>query len=511
MITVAIYSQTWNGTTLGMALPRIRYALCKHGPGHRRACGFAHQLGEVGIPRSPNRLLWIDELPASQGHSGIDYFMGQQYSPAQWARVLQFLGSEPVSQWPMWAKRLAWFLEYGSPQSFVCDGDLGWSLDARTHFGLEVEYSGVFSSNKYPFATAVDPRGMTMEERLHQRMSTGRSVEEYRAKDAWADTGEYASVPYPGQYARQYLRVGSGRKYLHIVTCQDWWWMVAADEVTRVLDCGGWAPPTWFETAGCSRMLHELPVSEILGESESPRGRVYLDGSADEGTGMGEYESPQLTRSMDLLRVYVDGSADQGSGIAAGCLVCGEYISSRASLALRGMTGAEASELLSIILGLLHVRLLSGRYGVYHIMADSQNALEHVFQDKDPVDKSGRDLWPGIILARELLIRLRRTGVAVYGEKVTSRKNLAHVIAYQEQKYRRESGWVVHEDEWPYPLRESFKEVFSAMVWNRTHPHLVAPRFCLSEAVLADLRAIFRDPPDSVLYSTAEGEKKKVV
>ena len=455
-----------------MALPRVRYALCKHGPEHRRACDFAHQLGEVGIPRSRNRLLWQDQLPASRGHSGIDYFMGQQYSPAQWARVLQFLGSEPASQWPMWAKRLAWFLEYGSPQSFVCDGDLGWSVDARTHFGLEVEYSGVFSSNKYPFATAVDPQGMTLEERLHQRMSTGRSVEEYRAKAAWADTGEYASATLGrGQYDRQYLRVESGRRYLHIGSGQGWWWMVAADEVTRVLDSGGWAPPTWFETAGCSRILHEVPVREILGVSVSP----------------------QLTRSMDLpgVRVYVDGSADQGSGIAAGCLVCGEYLSSRASLALPGMTGSEASELLSIILGLMQVRMLSGRYGRYHIMVDSQRALEHVFEDTDPVERSGRDLWPGIILARELLIRLRRTGVSVYAEKVMSRKNLAHVIAYQEQKYRRESGWVVEEDEWPCPLRESFKEVFSAMVWNRTHPHLVAPPFCLSEAVLADLRAIF--------------------
>ena len=160
------------------------------------------------------------------------------------------------------------------------------------------------------------------------------------------------------------------------------------------------------------------------------------------------------------------------------------------------MTGSEASDLLSSILGLLHVRMLSGRYGRYHIMVDSQRALEHVFEDTDPVDRSGRDLWPGIILARELLIRLRRTGVSVFAGKVMSRQNLAHVIAYQEQKYRRESGWVVEEDEWPYPLPESFKEVFSAMVWNRTQQHPVAPPFCLSEVVLADLRAIFRDLPD---------------
>ena len=125
-------------------MPRVRYALCKHGPRHKRVCGFAHQLAEVAIPRKANRILWQDQLPAAQGHAGIDYFMGQQYSAGQWERVLQYLGSEDVSQWPMWAKRLAWFLDFGSRVSFVCDGDLGWSADARTHFGVEVEYGGTF-------------------------------------------------------------------------------------------------------------------------------------------------------------------------------------------------------------------------------------------------------------------------------------------------------------------------------------------------------------------------------
>ena len=138
-------------------------------------------------------------------------------------------------------------------------------------------------------------------------------------------------------------------------------------------------------------------------------------------------------------------------------------------------------------------------------MVGSQRALEHVFEDTDPVERSGRDLWPGIILARGLLERLRRTGVSVLAEKVMSYQNLAHVIAYEEQKYRRESGWVVEEDEWPWPLRESFKEVFSAMVWNRTHPRLAPAPFRLSPAVLADLRAIFRDLPHCPTDSTGVG------
>ena len=39
---------------------------------------------------------------------------------------------------------------------------------------------------------------------------------------------------------------------------------VAADEVPRVLDRGGWDPPPLFETSGHSRILHDVPVCEIL-------------------------------------------------------------------------------------------------------------------------------------------------------------------------------------------------------------------------------------------------------
>ena len=39
---------------------------------------------------------------------------------------------------------------------------------------------------------------------------------------------------------------------------------VAADEVPRVLDSGGWDPPALFATCGRSRILHDVPVCEIL-------------------------------------------------------------------------------------------------------------------------------------------------------------------------------------------------------------------------------------------------------
>ena len=48
---------------------------------------------------------------------GIDLFVGQAYSPLQWERLLVYLDSESVALLPPWAKRLAWYLEYGNPEA----------------------------------------------------------------------------------------------------------------------------------------------------------------------------------------------------------------------------------------------------------------------------------------------------------------------------------------------------------------------------------------------------------
>ena len=106
------------------------------------------------------------------------------------------------------------------------------------------------------------------------------------------------------------------------------------------------------------------------------------------------------------IRVFVDGSTDDFQGFAAGCLIAGVDNASRASLALPGMTGAEVSELLGIIFGLMKCFQFRHSYTMFVLMVDSKNAIKHVFGMLDPVGRRGQDLWPAIALARLLVCRL---------------------------------------------------------------------------------------------------------
>ena len=82
-------------------------------------CGFAHCLHDIGMP-APNvlqdRRFWRDQTQVRKGHAGIDWFVGQAYSPLQWERMLLYFASEPVASLPVWAKRLAWCMENGHPE-----------------------------------------------------------------------------------------------------------------------------------------------------------------------------------------------------------------------------------------------------------------------------------------------------------------------------------------------------------------------------------------------------------
>ena len=152
-------------------MSRVRYACCKHGPFHsmrEQPCGFAHCLSDISIPTPLiDARLWRDQTHMRGGHPGIDWFVGQAYSPSQLARVFLYLLNDPVASWPLWAKRLAWYFDYGHREDYVSDGDLGWSDDALQYFGINVSYEHRFAPHEFPFATALDPNwGMTLEQRM---------------------------------------------------------------------------------------------------------------------------------------------------------------------------------------------------------------------------------------------------------------------------------------------------------------------------------------------------------
>ena len=445
------------------------YALCKHGPRHPTrgcGCGFAHRLSEVGIPAGAMRSLWRDRSGARGGPSGIDWFVGQDYSQVQWERLLLYLGSEPISSMPPWAKRLAWYMRLGDLDDYVCDGDFGWAADAQQYLDIEVAY-GETRRPCFPFDLVHDriSSGMTLHDRMCRRMRYhGAHYRLYRARVSWRDAPAFvlATGRSGCSYDRQYLNLVGGEYYVRILESSGdvpWWYMVPTTALPKILKRGGWAPPVYFEPTGGLIEMYEVPVDELT---------LVSDQSAQVEV------PPPLPCDLDI-RVYVDGSTDDGRGIAAGCLATSLCLSMRASLALPGMTGGESSELLGLVLGLCvcmksrrMFQLVQGEYLSFVLLVESEDTCMHVFQEPEPTEARGSDLWPVISLARNLVSRLRQHEHQVYAEQVVSRKNLAQYIARSEMLYRRKRGWEPLEDSWPDAVPSVFREVWHDVLRSRS-------------------------------------------
>ena len=286
---------------------------------------------------------------------------------------------------------------------------------------------------KFPFATAIDRRGMTLVQRMEERMSAGaQEYPVYNCLAEWEGAAYVATVTEVwGRYGRQFLALEAGCTYVGICQSEGWWYVVSMAALPQIFQCGGWAPPSFFVEAGYTRTLRQVPVSEL---------RAVCTG-------------PDPARLLTFgIRVFVDGSADDKRGIVVGCLVAGEYTASRASLALPGITGGETGELLGIILGLMQIRLLSRWYTRFAVMVDNNNAVGHIFKCAFPERRDGWDLWPAILLGREIVCRLESIGISVTAEWVRSRDNLAHGIAVSECRTRRQGHWDRGDDCFSYPL-----------------------------------------------------------
>ena len=190
----------------------------------------------------PSRV-WRDRSHERGGPAGIDWFVGQAYSLSQWERLLLYLDSEPVASMPPWAKRLAWYIDYGDLDDYVCDGDLGWAADARLYFDIGITYGHDYVRHRFPFDLAEDRRsGMSLEHRMYRRMTTGlRGYRLYRARGSWKDAGSlYAndSKSRSGRYDRQFLELEGVCEYVQIIKSSDrnpWWYMVRVTALPRVL------------------------------------------------------------------------------------------------------------------------------------------------------------------------------------------------------------------------------------------------------------------------------------
>lgn len=439
-------------------------ACCKHGPGHRRGdCGYAHLLSEVDMPGAGmNPKMWVDRSHVRKGPAGIDWFFGQEYAPLQMERIVSLLMNEREDVWPMWARRVAWFYRLRPVDLFVSDGDFGLidefrrvspevlRIDSSSEDFLRVEESA------FPFVLALDSDGLTLSDRMRDRLGFLGCVQyrKYVATRDWEDDGLYFTTTEMlwGKQSRQFLRVHVGCVYLLICSSDEpeWWYMVSETDVTDVLSLGGWAPPAKFAFSDEYVTLHEVSLPTRVKQMA-----VYIGDEAPPSA---------LVLHLGSVRVYTDGSTNHGHGIAGGWVYSAGYCSGRASLACK-CTGSAASELLGIVGGLYEVFWRYREFRTFIFMVDSLVAMNYVFSGADPVDKEGRDLWPGISLARLLLHRLRDGGITVSAQKVPRAENRAHHIAKTEQRYRYTFNWRVEDDEWPFPI--VFKCVFFRIAGNR--------------------------------------------
>ena len=163
--------------------------------------------------------------------------------------------------------------------------------------------------------------------------------------------------------------------------------------------------------------------------------------------------------ALGCMAVTSDGSCNAGDGIAGAWVFLSKYTSDRASLACR-CNGSEASELLGIVGAIAHATSLKHLFSSITFLSDSANALAHVFDDKAPVQQSGRDLLPGIRLAQGYLKVLVDDGYTVEHRWVPREQNCAHHVAKREQVYRFGRGWLRVDDCWPGILREQDKAAF---------------------------------------------------
>jgi hypothetical protein len=107
-----------------MSLSRVKYAFCKHGCNHESTrCGFAHRVSEIEFPAGASaEKYWRCFAHRKAGPSGIDRFVGQEYSSDQTQRVLMYVVNHSIHTLPPWARMLCWFLRLYPEEFFLRDG-----------------------------------------------------------------------------------------------------------------------------------------------------------------------------------------------------------------------------------------------------------------------------------------------------------------------------------------------------------------------------------------------------
>ena len=439
-----------------LALQGKKYAICKKGAGHDGLCGYAHKTSDVDFPEKFNRRMWNCTAHVRKGHAGIDLFVGQEYTASQYDRILQMATAETICFTAVWARMFAWFNFLGDPNEYIADNDFGLYATLQLH--SDMIYTG---KGTYRFVPAEDRNGLTLDERMVRRLSNETEFPALCGVCDWHDDGgQYAAGTsmHWGAESRQYSPIHRGTTYYLAGTSFEGWLYVFRDLKTMLTE-GGWCPPdACIRIPDRSLVGHEVTLPVFSAQSEP-----YV------------VDVPRLLDGR-VLEVYTDGShqpritGEPGEGIAAGWVAGDDDATDRVSM--NGFySGAEISELLGIIGAAQHLWKRwtpEAEYDIILFRIDSKNAIDHVFELRDPALDTGRYLLPAIKLARALVDRFKKMNIPVYAKHVPSNLNCAHCIAKDEQSRRRKNDrWDTAQNVWPEFLPDVWKNVLRQVSINQ--------------------------------------------
>ena len=123
-----------------LALGTSKYAVCRHGHDHRGWCGYAHKTGDIEFPHKFNWRMWICLAHEPRGHAGIDLFVGQVYTGAQYDHVIQMVHAETLPRTAKWARMFAWFLSLSMPLHDRDEHEAGPSKIAKSCVCFDVSW-----------------------------------------------------------------------------------------------------------------------------------------------------------------------------------------------------------------------------------------------------------------------------------------------------------------------------------------------------------------------------------
>ena len=418
--------------------------------------------------------MWVCKAHIPRGPAGIAIFVGQVQTAEQTQRYTAYQKYEVAGAETDSVEMYMWFTQQYAPERYIHQGDFGFCERIAEYSRIwrrPVDRADVLLYGHWPFEQARDEHGMTLVERLRDRMASQTTLSIFRCRHTCEEDfairwfQEYGEQLLDHQTTWPYLTLELNCLYVRLAVAQDWWLVCPLEFLCSCRLYAGWASCYFFDAMAeynCAYFEIDLVLRpERLEEVVELRMQSVVQPPRLEPVG----RSLRAGRGLEAL-VVSDGSADEGRGFAAAYVASVFHMGDRCSVACC-MNGAQMAELCGILHAVLSVYAKASELDSVEFHCDNENAVNAVFLGQSPSTRDGSNLWPGILACRFAIDRLVARGVAVQGRWV-SRKHTkkADLVCKAELRERRSTGWSSPE-RWPEPLTDPLQRMFVSMMRQR--------------------------------------------